>query len=304
METILNKGHYRNIFYSLVIILFFFALVVRYLVLPRFEQSLEVNLVKFFANILDGFSVSILVTVLIGGFVFWVTPEIVKKSVMDVIDPKEIGPLLRKAVSDSKSWIYKGACGRYTRATTLPVLARAARQEGLGRDIRIILLDPDNSRLCDEYATYRRSLKSAKTGSAWTENKVKEEIIATVITALRYKQKEPLLRIEIHLINHFSAFRFDISDHYVVVTKEDSEAAGLRADKSTYFYDSYVDDARLSERQSKRIDYSNKIPDDDLTTENIKKIINEANILSELSVDDLDLEKILNGIASPEDPYS
>ena len=291
MESILNKKHYRNIFYGFVGLLFLISVILRYLVLPQFDSALEANFLKFIASLLDGFSISLLVSVLIGGFVFWVTPDIVKKSVMDVLDPKEIGPLLKKATSDSRSWIYKGACGRYTRATTLPMMAKSARQEGIGRDIRITLLDPSNDLLCEEYATYRRSLKSAKNGSLWTKNKVKEEVIATVISALRYKHEEPLLRIEIHLVNHFSAFRFDISDQYVIVTKEDSEAAGLKADKSTYFYDSYVDDSRLSERQSKGIVYDKKIPlDGELTSENIKTLIVEIRLMKEDDLKDLDLE--------------
>lgn len=281
------------------------SVILRYLVLPKFDSSLEASLLKFFALLLDGFSISLLVSVLIGGFVFWVTPDIVKKSVMDVLDPKEIGPLLKKATSDSRSWIYNGACGRYTRATTLPMMAMSARQEGIGRDIRVILLDPSNNLLCEEYATYRRSLKSAKNGGLWTKNKVKEEIIATVISALRYKHEEPLLRIEINLVNHFSAFRFDISDQYVIVTKEDSEAAGLKADKSTYFYDSYVDDSRLSERQSKRISYNNKIPlDGDLVSDNIKDIILEIGLITEGDLKDLDLEYLVQCVNAPKDPYS
>lgn len=305
MESILKKKHYRKVFYSFVAILFAFAITLRYFVLPQFDNSLEASIVKLLASILDGFSISLLVTVLIGSFVFWLTPEIVKKSVMDVIDPKEIGPLLKKAIPDSRAWIYKGACGRYTRAITLPMMAKAARQAGIGRDIRIILLDPDNELLCDEYATYRRSLKSANNGDIWTSNRVKEEVIATIISALRFKHEEPLLRIDLHLTNHFSAFRFDVSDNYVVVTKEDSEASGLKADQATYFYDSYVDDARLTERQSKRVSYSKKIPlDGDLTTSLVKEIMLESKMISEGSAKNLDLEKILSYINSPQDPYS
>lgn len=305
LDSILNKKHYRNIFYAFVALLFLLSVILRYLVLPKFDNSLEASFVKFIALTLDGFSISLLVSVLIGGFVFWVTPEIVKKSVMDVIDPKEIGPLLKKAVSDSRSWVYKGACGRYTRATTLPMMAKSARQEGIGRDIRITLLDPSNDLLCDEYATYRRSLKSAKNGNTWTKEKVKEEVIATVISALRYKHEEPLLRIEIHLSNHFSAFRFDISDHYVIVTKEDSEAAGLKADKATFFYDSYIDDSRLSERQSKQVIYDKKVPlGGGLNVYNSVDIILDARLVNESDIQSLDMNYIVSSINNPEDPYS
>ena len=224
---------------------------------------------------------------------------------MDVIAPKEIGPLLKKATSDSKTWIYKGACGRYNRATTIPMMASAARQQGIGRDIRMTLLDPINEQLCDEYSIYRRSLKSAKYGSKWTKEKVQQEVIATVLSALRFKHEEPLLRIEIYLTNHFSAFRVDISDEYAVVTKEDSDASGLRADKSTYFYDSYLDDCRLCERQSKKVDYNHIIPlDGDLNSKNIVPIIEKVFNCEMQNLKDLELDKIVAAINSPTDPYA
>lgn len=289
----------------MVSLILLFSVTLRFLVLPQFDQELEANIAKFSAALLDGLVISLIVTVLIGSFVFWLTPEILKKSVMDVIEPKEIGPLLKKSVTDTRVWIYKGACGRYTRATTLPALASAAKHEGLGRDVRITVLNPNNDELCAEYATYRRSLKSANNGHPWTESKVKEEVIATVVSALRFRHEEPLLRIELYLIDHFSAFRLDISDQYVIVTKEDKEAAGLRADSGTYFYDSYKDDVRLSERQSINVNYQNEIPlGDALTEEALRSLILEARLVDEEKLAGLDLGAIRESINSPKDPYS
>jgi hypothetical protein len=305
MDSILSKRHYRSAFYWLVTLILLFSVTLRFLVLPQFDTTLEVSFSKFSASLLDGLVISLIVTVLIGSFVFWLTPEILKKSVMDVIEPKEIGPLLKKSATDTRTWIYKGACGRYTRATTLPSLASAAKHEGLGRDIRITILNPKNNLLCAEYATYRRSLKSANDGHPWTENKVKEEIIATIVSTLRYRHEEPLLRIELYLIDHFSAFRLDISDQYVVVTKEDKEASGLRADSGTYFYDSYKDDVRLSERQSIKINYHNEVPIGDLLTEDtLRSFILDADLVNSVKLKELSIAEILIAINSPEDPYS
>ncbi|MBV1883884.1 MAG: hypothetical protein KUG82_19750 [Pseudomonadales bacterium] len=305
MDSILNKRHYRNAFYLLVALILMSALTLRFLVLPQFDTTLEASIPKFSASLLDGLVISLIVTIFIGSFVFWLTPKIFKKSVMDVIEPREIGPLLKKAVADTRSWTYKGACGRYTRATTLPSLASAAKHEGLGRDIRITILNPNNDQLCAEYATYRRSLKSANNSKLWTESKVKEEVLATIVSALRYKHEEPLLRIELYLIDHFSAFRFDISDQYVIVTKEDKEAAGLRADAGTYFYDSYKDDVRLSERQSIKVESQNKIPIGALLTkDSLHLLIREVDLVSEERLTSLNLESIVTAINSPEDPYS
>jgi len=184
-------------------------------------------------------------------------------------------------------------------------LASAAKHEGLGRDIRITILNPNNDLLCKEYATYRRSLKSAKNGHLWTEIKVKEEVIATIVSALRFRHEEPLLRIELYLIDHFSAFRFDISDQYVIVTKEDKEASGLRADSGTYFYDSYKDDVRLSERQSINVNYQGEVPlGSKLTDDKLRTLILEASLIDEAQLSLLDLSAIRESINSPEDPYS
>ena len=305
MQSILSEKHYRSAFYWLVVLILLLSITLRFLVLPQFDSTLEVSLLKFGAALLDGLVVSLIVTIFIGSFIFWLTPKIMKKSVMDVISAKEIGPLLKKAVTDTRTWTYKGACGRYTRAATLPILAKAAKQEGLGRDIRITILNPNNDLLCTEYAIYRRSLKSANKDYPWTESKVKEEVLATIVSALRYSHEEPLLRIELYLMDHFSAFRPDISDQYLIVTKEDKEATGLRADSGTYFYDSYKDDVRLGERQSIKVDYKDDVPlADELTVDSLRILILKIKLVSKEKLNNLNLENILDAINSPEDPYS
>lgn len=247
MEEILSKKHYRRSFYSTISLLLVCALTWRYYAIPSIDAKTAISGSQFSAILLENLIISLIVTILIGSFIFWLRPEIIKKSAMEVIEPREINPLLKEATHDTKSWIYKGACGRYTRATTLPKLADAARNESLGRDIRIYLLNPQNTKLCEEYATYRRSLKSSS-GDDWSCQQVQEEVIATAICAMKYKKVEPLLGINIFFVDHFSAFRLDISDKYVVVTKEDKSAAALKADAGTYFYNSYKDDVRLTER--------------------------------------------------------
>lgn len=305
MDVILSKKHYRRSFFLVVALILALSFLTRFIAIPFFEPTEKVNLIQFYVTILDTLSTSLIITVFIGAFIFWLTPEIVKKSVMEVIEPKEINPLFKKAATETKTWINKGACGRYTRAVTLPSLAQSARHEGIGRDIRIILLDPAEMDTCEEYANYRRSLKSADTRGPWTKEKVQEEIIATILTALQFKSKEPLLTIEIHLTSNFSAFRLDISDSYVIVTKEDKEAAGLRADSGTYFYNSYKDETRLIERQSKKVIFDKPVNINKYTPlDDLIKIIIDAGILKDKEIELLSLENILNYITNPKEPYS
>lgn len=304
MDEILSKQHYRRTFFVVVGLVLVLALLARFFALPYFAPEQSLTGVNLLGSLLDNLVVSLLLAVFLGGFIFWLTPAVVRRSTIEVIAPKQINPLLKSAASATRSWVYKGSCGRYTRATTIPKLAEAARTEGLGRDITICIMNPKNDDLCSAYATYRRSLKSGKSGEPWNRQLVQEEIIATAITALMFRFSEPLLRINVFFVDHFSAFRLDISDQYVVITKEDKEASALRADAGTYFYDSYKDDVRLTERQSKEMVCCGKLEFSGTLDENkLRKAVKCADIFDETKLGELNIRRIINSINSPHDPY-
>jgi hypothetical protein len=304
MDEILSKQHYRRTFFGVVLLVLGFCLVVRFFALSYLDPAQKLTGAALLASLLDNLVVSLLITVFLGVFVFWLTPAVVKRSAIEVVAPKQINLLLKVATSATRSWIYKGACGRYTRATTIPKLAEAARAEGIGRDITICVLNPKNDLLCAEYATYRRSLKSASSGVQWSRQVVQEEKLATVHTALKYRYSEPLLRIRVFFVDHFSAFRLDIADQYVVITKEDKEAAALRADSGTYFYDSYKDDVRLTERQSKEMTCCGKLEFSEvIDEEKLREAVKCANLLDEDRLLEIDLARVLSCVNTPSDPY-
>jgi hypothetical protein len=304
MDEIFSKQHYRRTFFGVVALVLALALVTRFFVLPYFAPAQALTGAALLGSLLDNLVVSLFLAVCLGGFVFWLTPAIVKRSAIEVIAPKQINPLLKSAASATRSWVYKGACGRYTRATTIPKLAEAARTEGIGRDITICILNPKNDDLCAAYATYRRSLKSGKSGKPWTREVVQEEVLATAVTALRFQFSEPLLRIRVFFVDHFSAFRLDISDHYVVVTKEDKEASALRADSGTYFYDSYKDDVRLTERQSQEMACCGKLEFNGLMDEaKLREALKCASMFEEAKLSELNMARLLAAINTPSDPY-
>jgi hypothetical protein len=304
MNEILSKQHYRRTFFGVVGLVLALALVTRFFVLPYFAPEQSLAGAALFGALLDNLVVSLFLAVSLGCFVFWLTPDIVKRSAIEVIAPKQINPLLKSAAGQTRSWVYKGACGRYTRATTIPMLAQAARIEGIGRDITVCMLNPKNEALCSAYATYRRSLQSGNSGTPWTRQVVQEEVLATAVTALKYQFSEPLLRIRVYFVDHFSAFRLDISDQCVVITKEDKGASALRADAGTYFYDSYKDDVRLTERQSKEMVYCGKLeftgPVDDAK---LREVITCASLFDGEKLAALDIPRLLAAINEPSDPY-
>lgn len=304
MDEILSKKHYRQTFYIVLALVFLIALLLRFLLIPETEKLISISTQTALTSLLDNLVTSIIVTVFIGSFVFWLRPEIVKRSAIEIVEPKQIGHLLKEATLTSKFWIYKGACGRYTRATTFPKLAEAARNDGIGRDIAVYLLDPRDDELCSKYATYRKSLKSGKNGKPWSCKVVQEEIVSTAISAFKYQSTEPLLGIRLFFVKSFSAFRFDISESHVIVTKEEKEACALRADAGTYFYDSYKDDIRLIERQAEEFKCCGKIEfQDEVTADKLKEIIECSKLKDVTEKYNLDLEVIRKAINAPSDPY-
>lgn len=307
MRDILEKEHYKGPFFITIILLFVTIILIRFFLIPIADPLLSLEWPELASSLLDKFATSLIVTIFIGSFIFWLTPKIVKKSKMEVLEPKEISKLLKNATQDSKSWIFKGSTGRYTRSTTLRLMAEAARNESIGRDLRLCLINPANTKLCEEYATYKRSLKSASKSNPWDIKRVQNEVIATIVSALITQHDEPLLRITIHLVDNFSSFRLDISDFYVVITKEDKEATALRADKGTYFFDSYKDEVRLIERQSKKITINENISyldKEKFTEQELKDYLLHINILSSTDIDKLDLKEISNLIKKPKSPYA
>ena len=304
MDAILSKQHARRTFYVIVSLILAVALLVRFFLIPYFDPCQAVSVSKLASSLVDSFIISLSITVFLGTFIFWITPDVVKRAKLEVVEPKEINPLLKTAVTTTKSWIYKGGCGRYTRATTLPRLAESARKESLGRDITICVLNPNNDDLCAAYATYRRSLRSGTSGAAWTREMVQEEVLATAVFALRYQFSEPLLRIRVFFLNNFSAFRLDVADQFVVVTKEDKDAAAFRADAGTYFYNSYKDDVRLAERQSVEMKCCGELKfNGEMDEEKLTEAIQCASLFDVDRLNELNLKNILKHINKPEDPY-
>lgn len=303
MDSILEKRHYRKVFYVIMLLILLLTFVLRAFVIPYYFTN-GGKWESFFFSLCDNFIVSLVITIIIGCFVFWLTPDNVLKSKMDIIEPKEINPTLKSVLATTRSWIYKGTCGRYTRATTLPRLAEAARKSGFGRDITICLLNPKNEKLCKEYAIYRKSLSSADPNKPWTQESVQEEIIATTVVALKYTYLEPLLRINVFFVDHFSAFRLDISDSFVIVTKEDKEASALKADVGTYFYDSYKDDVRLTERQSKDFGhFPNLLFNGDVDEIKLNEVLDSTSLFDKAKLSQESILRIISKINKPQDPY-
>lgn len=106
--------------------------------------------------------------------------------------------------------------------------------------------------------------------------------------------------------NIFLFLRLDISDDYVVITKELLKKLQHYVLTKGLIYDSYIDEVRLHERQAK----SNSrwfywvFTKRKFWWECFEKFIKDINLLDDNEINTLDLAKITTSIKNPVNPYA
>jgi hypothetical protein len=304
MDNILMRPGTGKQFLVITGLLLTVVVLLRFLLVPRFDPSLWVHAPRFFAAILDEAFSALFVTVVLGLFVFWLTPKTMRTANVEEVTPHDIRPLLQRVALGSSRWWFRGGIGRYTRATTLPLMAQGARAGNMRREVGIQILDPTNQVVCQEYARYRDGVNSAAhEAEQWTMRRVQRELYVTILAAYKMKAQEPMLSIQVVLSNWYSSFRLDVSDDCVVVTKEDPRAPAMRSDQGSYLYNAYLDDIRLTESQGKRLgDTPTDFDPYNLTPGRVRALFEHLQI----AIHDLDepmLRSIVEIAAAGKDPY-
>jgi hypothetical protein len=263
VETILSNKQYRKFFYLLSLLLLVVLVFIRYVLVPAWDRNISGNGAKALAQLSEGLTTSLIVTILIGSFLFFVTPAVMKIAKIEPVEPKTINDLLKASTATSTTWTFRGAMGRYTRAETLPAIIKRARVSGVRRRLRLMILDPDNPRACRGYAEYRNGVaSSSKAQSPLTEITVRNQILATILAATKTSLTESMIDIEIYLVPMWSVVRIDLSDEYVILTSEDPREPGLRVDRGSHFYGTYSKELDFIATQSRplpRLDSSSDL---------------------------------------------
>ncbi len=122
VEELFRQKYVRRLFIGFVLAGVALLVLVRWLALPYLDATLAVKFWAAVAVLTDGLLSTLATTVLIGLLIFWLVPPKPDPSVM-VLSGKEIGPALKTAMNNTRSWCYKGGTGRYLRAETAATLA-------------------------------------------------------------------------------------------------------------------------------------------------------------------------------------
>jgi hypothetical protein len=304
-DELLRDRYRRFEFFGALALAAIACLCVRLYVFPYAVPSLKLELVVLAGQFLDELAATLLVALLAAGWYFWRMSH-VNESRVESVPASDINSLLRANASKSKGWLYKGGCGRYTRATTISILASEAAKTKHSRSIVVFVLDPQEQSACETYAAYRRA---AESDPSWTVARVQQEVIATAIVALQHAAHKSQLMVKVYVINHFSAFRLDISDDCAVLTKEDKRLPAIRVDRGTPFYESFRDELEnVLVRQSREIVLNEAAAATlrgvaDLTVADLRSLAAELQLCREESLDRISWADVVKGVKQPVDPY-
>lgn len=247
--------------------------------------------------------VSLTVTISIALFVFYIeTPEEEKK--FEIVEAFKLSEIFDKEMGGTNLWYFSGGLGRHTRAVTIPVLAARARKINQQVELKLQVINPDDVELCKRYADYRRGLKSASDyQDKWTVSFVRREILATIICALLYKWKDPLLDVSICLKNNFSTLRIDLGSKSAIITKEDPKEPALICREESFLYRSYKSELQQTFKHFKQVnfDFQGSFKIAKLTGDEVSEILLNLGMKNGLTTSDSDAIAII--IKENHNPY-
>ncbi|MCP8463222.1 hypothetical protein NK553_04595 [Pseudomonas sp. ZM23] len=253
LEQLLDRKKASRIFFVAVLLLVIVLLGVRYFVIPRFAPTLSQGGLPLIAKILEDASTTMVVTVLIAAFLKWVDPFRSKVLGLAMVDPWEVKTYFADALNSSNKWSFAGGCGRYFRSAVLREMQKRARSSSTSKSVEAIILNPENTLLCERHARYRSGTLRGEREGNWTTERVKQELLATVLISKRVASTATLLDVDIYVVDHFSSFRVDLAETCAIETREDPTAPALKCDSGSYYYTALNNEYRLLREQSRPI---------------------------------------------------
>ncbi|WP_019630647.1 hypothetical protein [Actinomadura atramentaria] len=179
-----------------------------------------------------------------------------ESSVVRVVSRAQLDQLLVAARRGTDRWVYKGGTGAYLRERTLPDCVAEARRERRTLLFRVELVDPTDDAVCETLARHRASLPERRpgdTGGPWTAERVRKEVLATILAACWHRQRFGMLDIDLGLSRSMTTLRYDLSASRVIVTRDDPAGDVLVVDSDKFYYGWCGAELQTSLDQARRV---------------------------------------------------
>ena len=223
----------------------------------------------------------------------------------------DVGRALEQARRGTDTWMFKGGTGTYVRAVTLPRLADDARRQARRLTVRLEIIDPTNTEICERYARFRRSLSPQPDaiGEKWTLDRTRKESFATVLAACWYQQRSELLGIDVRLSVVATTFRWDLSSSCIIITQEDPQVPALMFErgKSKSYYDRWNIELQTSLDQARRVSIDEAAKavslSDEPTVDEVSRLFTRLNLALPTAFSDRSISEIIQKAIQAKNPY-
>lgn len=187
-----------------------------------------------------------------------------------------IGAELNEMIEGAERWMFKGGSGRWQRSTVLPTLSLVKNVE---IPYLMLILDPRSKKFCEEYANYRNRHRADSSTSTWMT--VRNEVLACIVASAWYLKQSRIVP-EVHLAQTYSPLRQDFSDTKAAITISDPNESGLFIPKTSWYYQSLVDEFNQARRRSPKVCFKNipaKMPPwENLDSHHVQSILTGINV--------------------------
>jgi hypothetical protein len=297
-------GRYaRRIFWTVIGAGIALIILTRFLLIPQIAGTTTPSVSSVLDESLGNIFATVVSATLLGGIVLWLIAPSKKRADLDIVHPKDVSPELSRALANTRSWHYDGSTARWNRAVALPQLADQARLTGSSRTCRLLIIDPDNQRICKAYMEYRKGVRSGSVGN-WDLKTVRSDLCATILLACIYDATESLLDIQLFVKSSSPVYRIDASDGSLILTREDPAEPALACSADTHFYAAFMESINFDARQSRRVTLWNDAPSiSELDHQAARRILEVAGIALPEVADDAFVDSILQKVTEPKDPY-
>jgi hypothetical protein len=299
MHDLLTTRHSKKIFFFVAALVVLILGLLGFSILPRL-LGLEVPKPRpTIVMIVQTLFYSSIASTVLAALILWLRPPIVQGPTTSILQPNEIRRALLESAQRCSEYWFRGRSGRSLRATILPIVAAGAKDTMSTAIVRIQLPDPLDVSICKVYSEYRNAISDEK----WTPERIRNEVLATIVYAASLKANDFPVDVEISLLKYFSLLRIDLSSRAAIVTREDPTQPGWRADAGTFLYNAWREDIRLAAQFGRNLPRPEGIRLSEINRERVTAFLQQVGLFgSDLRAEALD--DIVKLVKERRDPYA
>ena len=167
-----------------------------------------------------------IVAIILSALLIFLLPLEEKVKSVGVLEPSETKTMHETALMNSDFWLHHGHMGRWVRITAMPALAKSSVDKGIDTIVKLIILNPQNVRLCGLYCEYRNRI-AFKENRITTTIDVQAELLATIILGQFFDQSPNGLAVQIFLTDQLALVR---GRHFLYSSFQDSSRTEMLLD--------------------------------------------------------------------------